>query len=363
MRMTKINDSETQNVGLQRRDVLRHGGYSALGVMLALATGRGALAQNAGPSLGNIKANLSTLRYGEISPNYADAWPTTIGTVKGYFKEVGISNMKATMTEEYVAGLVSNSLDMTHSDTDKALSAAVASNMPIKIIGCFRQRERWILAARKGINTPADLKGKKVSGGALDGHNTWVLKQILIKMGLDPNKDVEIVPMTGASNTRQMAVITGTVDAAVLFPRHRAGVEDAGGKFIHDELVPAPSEAVIALAPWLAANEDTAIAWMVADIRARQWLFDPANKDEAYKIMRDAGYEIPPAFEAQYKEELDVISPDGGFDSAEVMDTFIEELKEAGDISAKVNWRDHIDLKYLWAAQDALGLPRRPASL
>ncbi|MGO4126914.1 ABC transporter substrate-binding protein [Inquilinus sp. YAF38] len=361
--MTKINNSESANADLRRRDVLRIGGYSALGIMLALATGRSGFAQTAGPSLDNIKANLSTLRYGEISPNYADAWPTTIGTVKGYFKEVGITDLKATLTEEYIPGLVSNSLDMTHSDTDRALSAAIASNMPIKIIGVFRQRERWILAARKGIDTPADLKGKKVSGGALAGRNTWVLKQILIKMGLDPDKDVEIVPMTGASNARQMAVISGTIDAAVLFPRHRAGVEQAGGKFIHDELFPAPQEAIVALGPWLTANEDTAYAWMVADIRARQWLFNRANKDEAYKIMREAGYEIPPAFEAQYQEELDMLSPDGGFDSSEVMDTFIAQLKESGDVPAEVNWRDHAELKYLWAAQDALGLPRRPSSI
>ncbi len=360
--MTTIDRSEAGPASLRRRDVVRIGGLGAASLMLTLAT-RSAFAQNAAPNLQKIKANLSTLRYGEITPNYADSWPTMVAKVKGYFKDVGITNLNVTLTEEYIAGLVSNSLDISHSDTDKALSAAVASNMPIKIIGCFRQRERWILGGRKGINTPADLKGKKVSGGALDGHNTWVLKQILTKVGLDPAKDVEIVPMTGASNARQMAVITGTIDAAILFPRHRAGLEDAGGKFIHDELVPAPSEAVIALEPWLAANRDTVIAWMVADIRARQWLFAPANKDEAYKIMRDAGYKISPAFEARYQEELDVISPDGGFDSAEIMDAFIAHLKESRNVPANTNWRNHVDLKYLWAAQDALGLPRRPSSI
>ena len=201
-----------------------------------------AFAQDAGPSLENIKANLSALRYGEISPNYADAWPMTIGIQKGYFKDVGITDLTATLTEEYIPGLVSNSLDMTHSDTDRALSAAVASNMPIKIISVFRQRERWILAARSGINTPEDLRGKQVSGGALEGRNTWVLRQILTEMGLDPDKDVEIVPMTGASNARQLAIISGQIDAGILFPRHRAGIEEAGGKFIHDELFPAPQE-------------------------------------------------------------------------------------------------------------------------
>ncbi len=58
-----------------------------------------------------------------------------------------------------------------------------------------------------------------------------------------------------------------------------------------------------------------------------------------------------------------MLSPDGGFDSSEVMDTFIAQLKESDDVPAEVNWRDHVELKYLWAAQDALGLPRRPSSI
>ncbi|MGB3337966.1 MAG: ABC transporter substrate-binding protein [Devosia sp.] len=361
--MTTTDKNKTPNVGMGRRDVLRAGGHSALGFMLALATGRGAFAQDAGPSLENIKANLASVRYGEITPNYADSWPLTIGKSKGYFAEVGITDPTATLTEEYIPGLVSNSLDMAHSDTDVAFAAAVASNMPIKVIGTFRHRERWILGVRKGIETLEDLRGKVVSGGALEGRNTWVLRQILTKMGLDPDKDVQIVPMTGASNSRQLAIISGQIDGGIMFPRHQAGIVEAGGNFIYDELYPAPQESIIGLEPWLSANEATVIAWLVADIRARQWLFDPANREEAYKIMRDAGYEIPPAFEAGYQEELDMISPDGGFDSADVMDAFVSQLKESGDLAPEINWRDHVELKYLWAAQDALGLPRRPASI
>ena len=87
-----------------------------------------------------------------------------------------------------------------------------------------------------------------------------------------------------------------------------------------------------AMGGWLAKNEDTAYAWARADIRARKWLFDPANKDQAYKTMRDLGFAIPPAFEAQYKLELDQISPDGGFESAEVMDKFVESLAATGRV-------------------------------
>ena len=92
-------------------------------------------------------------------------------------------------------------------------------------------------------------------------------------------------------------------------------------------------------------------------------MFDPANKDESYKIMRSLGFDIPPAFEAQYQLELDQISPDGGFESAEVMDKFVESLAITGDVPKGLDWRKYVDMKYVWAAQDALGIPRRPKTL
>ena len=75
---------------------------------------------------------------------------------------------------------------------------------------------------------------------------------------------------------------------------------------------------------FLDTNEDAVYAYMLADIKARQWLFDPANKDEAYKIIRDFGFDVPPEFEAQYDVELEQISPDGGFGTRPYMDEFMK---------------------------------------
>jgi hypothetical protein len=117
------------------------------------------------------------------------------------------------------------------------------------------------------------------------------------------------------------------------------------------------------LGSWLAKNENTAYAYVLADLKARQWLFKPENKAKAYKIMRDLGYSIPPAFEALYDIELAQISRDCGFENAAAMDTFTDVLKSRGDVPKNLDWRKVVDMKYVWAAQKALGLPLRPASI
>ncbi len=347
---------------IRRREFLKAGGCGALGLMLAAATTRGSLAQDATPSMENIKANLSTFRYGEFNPNYVNAWPLVIATAKGYFEEVGLQEVEQILTEEYIPGLVGNSLEIAHGDTSGFVAAAEASKLPIKVISLFRDKEWWIMGVRKGIETAEDLKGGKITGGPLDGRNTFVQRELLKRLGVDPS-EVEFVPTSGGSDNRLLAIVNGIVDAGSLFPRHRAGLEEAGGKFLAEELIDAPQESIGAMGPWLSENEDTAYAWALADVRARQWLFDPANKEEAYKLVREYGFEAPPEFEAQYQVELDQMSSDGGFESAEVMDEFMAQLADTGEVPQGVDWRSHFELKYVWAAQEALGLPKRPASL
>jgi ABC-type nitrate/sulfonate/bicarbonate transport system substrate-binding protein len=277
-------------------------------------------------------------------------------------KEVGIDNLEVTLSEEYMPGLIGGSLDITHGDTSVFFGSGEASGLPIKMVSLYRDKEWWIMGVRKGIEKPEDLKGAKITGGSLEGRNTWVMRQVVAELGLDPDKDVEFVPTSGGSDGRLQALLAGTVDAASLFPRHQAGLEAAGGKFISAKLHEVPQEGFAAMGGWLEKNEDTAYAWAQADVKARQWMFDPANKDQSYKIMRDLGFDIPPEFEAQYQLELDQISPDGGFASAEVMDKFVESLAITGDVPKGLDWRKYVDMKYVWAAQEALGLPKRPAS-
>jgi ABC-type nitrate/sulfonate/bicarbonate transport system substrate-binding protein len=346
---------------LPRREFLKAGGAGVLGMFVAGATLNRAGAQT--PDMENIMANLKTLRMGEFNPNYATQWSYRLASALGYFKEVGIDDLEVILSEEYMAGLIGGSLDVTHGDTSVFFGSGNASGLPIKLVSLYRDKEWWIMGAREGITEVEQLKGKKITGGGLDGRNTWIMKQILTEHGLDPDKDVEFVPMSGGSDARLQALLVGTVDAASLFPRHQAGLEDAGGSFISANLHEVPQEGFGAMGGWLSENEDTAYAWALADIKARQWMFDPANKDESYKIMRDLGFDIPPEFEAQYQLELDQISPDGGFENAEVMDNFVASLAVTGDLPEGLDWRQYVDMKYVWAAQEALGLPKRPASL
>lgn len=351
----------TYRLTLPRRDLLKAGALGLFGTLLAASTLDRAGAQQ--PSAENVMSNLKSIKFGNYNPNYAAQWPFRLAQALGYFKEVGIEDFEIVLTEEYIPGLIGGSLDLTHGDTSNFIGAGIASGVPLKIIEIYRDSEWWMMGVGRGIETIEDLKGKKVSGGQLGARNTWILKQIIAKLGLDPEKDVEFVPTSGGSDGRLGAIIAGNIQATILFPRHRKGLEENGGKFLSVELTPSPQEAICTTADWLSKNEDAAYAFVREDIRARQWLMKPENKEKAYQIMIDLGYSIPPEFIALYQEEIDQISPDGGFDSAAVMQAFIDQVALTGEVPEGVDWRPFFDMTYVWAAQKALGLPQRPPSL
>lgn len=352
----------SRRLELPRREFLKLGGAGFLGMVLTVSTQGGASAQTS-PSIENIKSNLSKLTVGEFNPNYLNQWAYRAALAQGYMQEVGIEEIETIISDEYIAGLIGGSLDLTHGDTSSFLAAADKSDQPIKIISLFRDKEYWIMGVRKGIETAEDLKGAKITGGQLDGRNTWVQKQLVAELGLDPEKDVEWIPTSGGSDNRLQAILAGTVDAASLFPRHRKPLEASGGKFLVDKLTENPQEAFGTMGTWLEKNPDAAQAWTLAEIRGRQWVYDPANKEKAYEMARKLGFEIPPEFVELYDVEVDQMSHDGGFESAAVMDKFVADLATTGDVPENMDWRKVFDMSYVWAAQEALGLPKRPASL
>jgi len=70
--------------------------------------------------------------------------------------------------------------------------------------------------SRKDIKDPRDLKGKKVAGSSPGGSATILAYQALRHFGLDPGKDVQVLPMGGSGAGRLAVLEQGVVDASLL---------------------------------------------------------------------------------------------------------------------------------------------------
>jgi NitT/TauT family transport system substrate-binding protein len=69
------------------------------------------------------------------------------------------------------------------------------------------------LLSHPSIARPSDLKGKRVGTGEANSSQDRITRQALQRLGLDPDKDVTLVPMGQRSFTRLNALVKGEIDA------------------------------------------------------------------------------------------------------------------------------------------------------
>jgi len=84
------------------------------------------------------------------------------------------------------------------------------------------------LVARPDIKRSEDLKGKKVGTGELNSSQDRITRQALQRLGLDPDRDVTLVPFGSRSILRLNALLKGEIDATTsnednLFELERRG--------------------------------------------------------------------------------------------------------------------------------------------
>jgi ABC-type nitrate/sulfonate/bicarbonate transport system substrate-binding protein len=312
---------------------------------------------------GNIDTSKvkSSLTVGVDNPYYLFHEDIVIAQEKGFFKEVGIDDVKIIETEDPLPGLIGGSLDLVLYDTDTAIAAGAQSNSGLRYLSPYLGGEANILGVREGINTAEDLKGKTITGGQFGSRNDFLIRKLLTDNGIDPEKDVKLVSTGGQSNERLQSVIAGTVDGASLQLRHKTLLEDAGGKFLFQELDQVPQVGWSAI-DLLDESPETVAAFLTATLKARQFITDVSNKDEVLSIIEDKGFELPQDYRDAYEAENspDYHTADGGFEVAD-MDEFINTQIDLEVVPKGTDWHEWVNPVPLWRAQKALGLPLRPS--
>lgn len=138
---------------------------------------------------------------------------------RGYMKEEGIDlKIVAIGPTPSIQAVLSGSLQFTIAGSS-ALVGIAKSAVPVKVVlSANNQVLQWLLT-RPNITGPRDLKSKKIATTGVAAIATFMLKQILAKHGLDPNKDV--VYLDPGSGNQLTALMSGAMDAAVVSPDDR----------------------------------------------------------------------------------------------------------------------------------------------
>jgi len=172
-----------------------------------------------------------------ILPGAVTAQPKSLETVKIGYSGIGIAHdllrmmAKNRVFEKYGLdaesiyigsgslmnqAIVGGSIQFTTSDLPSQIQAALAG-IDFKIIGVTINRLDGAIMARKQVQKPEDLKGKKLAISRFGSVSDIVTRLVLRHWKLEPQKDVVLIQV-GNTPSRIAAILSGQIDGGLINP-------------------------------------------------------------------------------------------------------------------------------------------------
>jgi ABC-type nitrate/sulfonate/bicarbonate transport system substrate-binding protein len=167
--------------------------------------------------------------------------PLLYGIQKGFYRQEGIELLYVSIRADLgIKALVSGDVDFIYS-AGTGIRAAV-QGIPVKVLSMDFTKVFHSLMARSEITSAAALKGKKVAVSSFGATTDLSARASLRALGLDPTRDVTILPL-GGDTVRFAALQSGTVQAAMMSLPLNIQLKKMGyrelfyaGKILHEPL-------------------------------------------------------------------------------------------------------------------------------
>jgi NitT/TauT family transport system substrate-binding protein len=195
------------------------------------------------------------------------------------------------------------------------------------------QKSGLLLTSKKsaGINSPADLKGKKVANWF--GGNEYEVLALLKKYNLDKDKDLKLVQQDYTMDQLK----GGTVDAASAMTYNEFGLllesgikkEDLNVIDMNKEGVAMLEDCLFVNSKWANSNKDALVRFLKASIKG--WAEACKDPEAAGKIVYNVDKSVSMDHQVYMAKEVAKLVTPEGFDATKIGQIDMAAVKQTGD--------------------------------
>lgn len=257
--------------------------------------------------IGESHAQQRELRKLRLNVFRTDA-ATVAARARGIFATEGLEVAITTTpnSTDQMRGISKGTYDIASTAFDNVLAWSGREGAEIVAVAQISDRTVLPVFVRPEIKSWSDLKGKKLAADAVDTAFALVLRRVLLANGLDLNRgDYELVAV-GATGQRLESMVKGETFAGILTSPFDTKAIDAGMRRIGDsrEVLPDYPNTIFAVnREWGQKNRDVLVAYLRAWLAGTRWVKDPANREEAVKLV-GSELKLNPKAAAASVEEL-----------------------------------------------------------
>jgi ABC-type nitrate/sulfonate/bicarbonate transport system substrate-binding protein len=183
-------------------------------------------------AISTAPARAKDLNYGWPGPGSWTTLPFVVANERGLFEKEGLKVRMISFrgTNLMLAALLAGEIDF--GTYLPFFVGAAARGLPVKIVGSVAKSGGYALIGRAEIPNMAALRGKKIGINSFGSSADFAAFMSVRGAGMDPNKDVTIVPMGGGTSDRLAALTSGAVDATVITSPGEFTAEKQGFKIL-----------------------------------------------------------------------------------------------------------------------------------
>jgi NitT/TauT family transport system substrate-binding protein len=256
------------------------------------------------------KLSQDSVRAAAISSSWIVWMAPYIAQDKGFWAQEGLREVDLKVVAPppaHLAGFIGGAFDFSlNLNTDNAIRINAQGEKVFAVAGSTNAPNYTLYA--KGVTRLEDLRGKTIGTDSVSGSVELLTVDLLKLHGLQ-RTDVNLVPISGATEDLEQAVLNGTVSAALApvadEPKMREGGAQAVGRVA--ELYPEYQFAVTAArGDIIDRHPDTVVAFLKGMCRGFAYIQDPANGAEILQILKNHGVTVD---ESKWSEMLALERP------------------------------------------------------
>jgi len=286
-------------------------------------------------------------------------WPALCAAKLGLYADEGLDvTLEPRGQGDQTHGLISGEVPVERRGPDEDI-VRIEEGAPVRIIaGLARKPPIWLYGTRD-ITSIGQLRGKTLAGVSSKYGSTLALRMVLSDAGL-ADADYTVTE-TGGTLRRFEALRSGAAAATLLSPPTSAQARAEGFSLLASlpELYPNFLYSSLQVNTNFARDNRAAVVSLLrADIRAQQWIYDPANKAKATALLAEADNMSPADAASCYADMVEThqVFCHAGEIGPEFVRDLVTGLSRLGEIGPRLTANDYLDTSFVTEARAQLGI-------
>jgi NitT/TauT family transport system substrate-binding protein len=276
---------------------------------------------------------------------------------RGFFRDESLDLEIIFMPANLASTAVLNG-DLDYNGAVTGTIGAAVHGQPMKVLLFTVSKPLLFLVSKKEIKDPKQLKGKKIAGSSPGGSATLIAEKVLRHYGLEPGRDVSVLPMGGSAASRYAVLEANVVDASFLsVPENIIAVEKGYNELIFaGDIVEFPQNGFGTSEKKIRENPDEVYRMVRATLRGLQFVWDKANQEAVTNILMKQWKVNDRKMAGEMARQVNRVLTKDATVKPESVQVLIDLARESAKISKPVTVAQVVDFSFLEKARKELGL-------